>query len=81
MMSVMLAAALAIDPAAALGVIAVGFVLLLILRPIRVRSKQANRDVSKATRAMATRVTEYTRWAGTSDCSVWRTASWTRSTG
>ncbi len=61
MMAVMLGAALAIDPAAALGVIVVGFVLLMILRPIRVRSKQANRDLSKFTRAMATRVTEYTR--------------------
>ncbi len=61
MMSVLLAVALAVDPAAAIGVIVIGFVLLQILRPIRVRSKQANRDLSKFTRAMATRVTEYTR--------------------
>ncbi len=61
MMSVLLAVALAADPAAAIGVIVVGFVLLQILRPIRVRSKQASRDVSQFTRAMATRVTEYTR--------------------
>ena len=61
MMSVLLAVALAVNPAAAIGVIVIGFVLLQILRPIRVRSKQANRDLSKFTRAMATRVTEYTR--------------------
>ena len=60
MMSVLLAVALAVDPAAAIGVIVIGFVLVQILRP-GVRSKQANRDLSKFTRAMATRVTEYTR--------------------
>jgi ATP-binding cassette subfamily B protein len=61
MMAVLLGVALAVDPAAAIGVIVIGFVLLQILMPIRVRSRQANRDLSKFTRAMATRVTEYTR--------------------
>ena len=61
MVAGLLAVALAVDPAAAIGVIAIGFVLLQILRPLNKRSRQASRDVSKFTRAMATRVTEYTR--------------------
>ncbi len=61
MMAALLGVALAVDPAAAIGVIVIGFVLLQILRPLNLRSKRANRELSKTTRAMATRVTEYTR--------------------
>jgi ATP-binding cassette subfamily B protein len=53
--------ALTVDPAAAIGVIAVGIVLSLILRPLNLRSRRANRALSTTTRAMATQVTEYTR--------------------
>jgi ABC-type multidrug transport system fused ATPase/permease subunit len=61
MVSGLLAVALVVDPVAAIGVIAVGVVLSQMLRPLNQRSRQANRDQSKATRAMATQVTEYTR--------------------
>ncbi len=57
----LLAVALAVDPAAAIAVIVVGFLLLQILRPLNVRSKRMNRELSFTTRAMATRVTEYSR--------------------
>ncbi len=61
MVSGLLAVALVVDPAAAIGVIVVGVVLSQILRPLNQRSRRANRELSKATRAMATQVTEYTR--------------------
>ena len=61
MVSGLLAVALVVDPAAAIGVIGVGVVLSQILRPLNQRTRQANRDLSKATRAMATQVTEFTR--------------------
>ena len=61
MVSGLLGVALAVDPAAAIGVIGIGIVLSLILRPLNLRSRRANRELSKVTRAMATRVTEYTR--------------------
>ncbi len=57
----LLGVALTVDPVAAIGVIGVGIVLSLILRPLNVRSKRANRELSFVTRAMATQVTEYTR--------------------
>jgi ABC-type multidrug transport system fused ATPase/permease subunit len=57
----LLVVALAIDPAAAVGVIGVGIVLSQMLRPLNMRSRRANRELSKVTRAMATQVTEYTR--------------------
>jgi ATP-binding cassette, subfamily B, bacterial len=57
----LLGVALAVDPAAAVGVIGVGIVLSQILRPLNMRSRRANRELSKTTRAMATQVTEYTR--------------------
>ena len=63
MMSALLSVALVIDPAAAIGVIAISFVLLQILRPLNVRTRRANRELSRITRAMATQVTEYTRLA------------------
>ncbi len=63
MMCALLSVALVIDPAAAIGVIAISFVLLQILRPLNVRTRRANRELSKITRAMATQVTEYTRLA------------------
>ena len=59
--SVLLAVSLAVDPVAAIGVIGVGFVILQVLRPLNLRTRRANRELSKATRAMATRVTEYSR--------------------
>ena len=61
MVSGLLGVALTVDPAAAIGVIAVGIVLSLVLRPLNLRSRRANRELSKTTRAMATQVTEYTR--------------------
>ena len=61
MMSGLLGVALAVDPAAAIGVVVIGFVLLQLLRPLNLRSRRANRELSRVTRAMATRVTEYTR--------------------
>jgi ABC-type multidrug transport system fused ATPase/permease subunit len=57
----LLGVALTVDPAAAIGVIAVGIVLSLMLRPLNLRSRRANRELSKVTRGMATQVTEYTR--------------------
>jgi ATP-binding cassette, subfamily B, bacterial len=61
MVSGLLGVALAVDPAAAIGVIGIGIVLSQILRPLNMRSRRANRELSKVTRAMATQVTEYTR--------------------
>ncbi|MGB7051602.1 MAG: ABC transporter ATP-binding protein [Acidimicrobiales bacterium] len=61
MVTGLLGVALVIDPAAALGVIGIGIVLSLMLRPFNKRTRQANRELSKVTRAMATQVTEYTR--------------------
>lgn len=61
MVSGLLGVALTVDPIAAIGVIAVGVVLSLILRPLNVRSRRASRELSKTTRAMATQVTEFTR--------------------
>jgi ABC-type multidrug transport system fused ATPase/permease subunit len=57
----LLGVALFVDPAAALGVIGIGIVLSLILRPFNARTRRANRELSKVTRAMATQMTEYTR--------------------
>jgi ATP-binding cassette, subfamily B, bacterial len=57
----LLGAALLVDPTAAIGVIVIGIVLSQVLRPLNVRSKRANKELSKVTRAMATDVTEYTR--------------------
>ncbi len=61
MMTGLLGVALAVDPIAAFGVIGLGLVLSQILRPLNQRSRRANRELSKITRAMATQVTEYTR--------------------
>ncbi len=61
MVAGLLAVALAVDPPAAIGVIGVGIVLSQILRPLNIGSRRAYRELSKVTRAMATRVTEYTR--------------------
>jgi ABC-type multidrug transport system fused ATPase/permease subunit len=61
MVLALLGVALAVDPVAALGVLAIGFVLLQLLRPLNLRSRRASREVSTFTRAMATRVTEFTR--------------------
>lgn len=61
MVSGLLVVALVVDPVAALGVIAVGVVLSQMLKPLNHRSRQANRNQSKTTRAMSTQVTEYTR--------------------
>jgi ABC-type multidrug transport system fused ATPase/permease subunit len=61
MLSGLLGVALAVDPAAAVGVIGIGIVLSLMLRPFNLRSRRANRELSKTTRAMATQMTEYTR--------------------
>jgi ABC-type multidrug transport system fused ATPase/permease subunit len=60
-LSGLLGVALAVDPAAAAGVIGIGIVLSLMLRPFNQRSRRANRELSKVTRAMATQMTEYTR--------------------
>lgn len=57
----LLGVALAVDPAAAIGVIGVGIVLSQMLRPLNMRSRRANRELSRVTRGMATQVTEYTR--------------------
>ena len=61
MVLALLGVAMAVDPLAAIVVLVSGFVLLQILRPLNLRSRRANRELSKATRAMATQVTEYTR--------------------
>ncbi len=57
----LLGVALIVDPAAAFGVIGLGAALSLALRPFNRRTRQANRELSKTTRAMATQMTEYTR--------------------
>ena len=61
MVLALLGVALAVDPIAAAVVLVVGFVLLQMLRPLNIRSRRANRELSRTTRAMATQVTEYTR--------------------
>src|SRR5271155_630606 len=61
MVSALLGVALVVDPVAAIAVIGIGFVLLQMVRPLNLRSRRANRELSKITRAMATQVTEYTR--------------------
>ena len=61
MVFALLGVALAVDPVAAGIVLVMGFVLLQLLRPINLRSRRANRELSLTTRAMATQVTEYTR--------------------
>ncbi len=61
MVSGLLAVALVVDPIAAIAVIGVGVVLSQMLRPLNQRSRKANRELSRVTRAMATQVTEYTR--------------------
>ena len=63
MMLALLAVAVAVDPAAAIAVVTIGIVLLQVLRPLNTRSKRMNRELSKSTRSMATRVTEYSRLA------------------
>ncbi len=57
----LLGVALTVDPAAAIAVIAVGVVLSQMLRPFNKRTRRANRELSRVTRAMATQVTEFTR--------------------
>jgi ATP-binding cassette, subfamily B, bacterial len=61
MVLALLGLAIWVDPVAAIAVLVLSFVLLQILRPLRVRTKKANRELSRTTRAMSTRVTEYTR--------------------
>ena len=61
MVCAILTVALVVDPLAAIGVMSVGVVLSQMLRPINKRSRQATRDLSHVTRAMAIQVTEYTR--------------------
>ena len=61
MVAGLLGVALAVNPAAAIAVIAMGIVLSQILRPLNQRTRRNNRQLSKATRAMATQVTEFTR--------------------
>jgi ABC-type multidrug transport system fused ATPase/permease subunit len=61
MVAALLGVALAADPLAAIVVLALGFALLQLLKPLNVRTRRANRELSTVTRAMATQVTEYTR--------------------
>lgn len=61
MVMALLGIAVAIAPAAAGLILVLGFLLLQLLRPINLRSKRANRELSLITRGMATQVTEYTR--------------------
>jgi ATP-binding cassette subfamily B protein len=61
MVSALLGVALAVDPVAAIAVVGLGFVLLQMLRPLNTRTRRANRELSRVTRAMSTQVTEYTR--------------------
>ena len=76
MVCALLGVALAVDPIAAVFVLVFGFVLLQMLRPLNLRSRRANRELSTITRAMATQVTEYTRLSRDfTDCSVWRPGS------
>ena len=42
----LLAVALAVDPAAAIAVIVIGFVLLQVPRPLNARSKRLNKQLS-----------------------------------
>jgi ATP-binding cassette subfamily B protein len=61
MVCALLGVALFVAPLAAGIVLILGFVLLQLLRPLNLRSRRANRELSLTTRAMATQVTEYTR--------------------
>jgi ATP-binding cassette, subfamily B, bacterial len=61
MVCALLGLAIVVDPIAALAVLVLSIALLSMLRPLRARTKKANRELSRTTRAMATRVTEYTR--------------------
>jgi ATP-binding cassette, subfamily B, bacterial len=61
MAAALMGVALAVNPIAAGFVLVLGVVVLLLLRPINLRSRRANRELSRVTRAMATQVTEYTR--------------------
>jgi len=61
MVSALLGVALVVDPVAAIVVLGLGFVLLQMLRPLNLRTRAANRELSKVSRAMVTQVTEYTR--------------------
>jgi ATP-binding cassette subfamily B protein len=61
MLAGLLGVALAVDPAAALGVIGLGIVLSVSLRPFNARTRRANRELSRVSRGMATQMTEYTR--------------------
>jgi len=61
MVFALLGVSLAVDPLAAGIVLVLGFLVLQMLRPINIRSRRANRELSTITRAMATQVTEYTR--------------------
>jgi ATP-binding cassette, subfamily B, bacterial len=61
MVCALLGVALAVAPLAAGIVLVLGIVLLQMLRPLNLRSRRANRELSLTTRAMATQVTEYTR--------------------
>jgi ATP-binding cassette subfamily B protein len=63
MVLALMGVAMAVDPIAAIVVLISGFVLLQMLRPLNLRSRRANRELSTAQRAMATQVTEYTRLA------------------
>jgi ATP-binding cassette subfamily B protein len=61
MVAALLGVAVVVDPVAAVGVLVLGFLLLQMLRPLNLRTRRANRDLSTSTRAMSTQVTEYTR--------------------
>jgi ATP-binding cassette, subfamily B, bacterial len=61
MVAALLGLSLAVSPVAAGLVLVLGFVVLMTLRPINARSRRANRELSRITRAMVTQVTEYTR--------------------
>jgi ATP-binding cassette, subfamily B, bacterial len=61
MVAALLGVALAVDPIAAATVLVLGFVLLQMLRPLNLRTRRLNRQLSRVTRAMSTRVTEYSR--------------------
>jgi ATP-binding cassette, subfamily B, bacterial len=63
MVCTLLGVSLALNPVAAGFVLVLGVVVLLLLRPVNLRSKRANRELSRIVRTMATQVTEYTRLA------------------
>ena len=51
MVSALLGVALVVDPVAAIVVLGLGFVLLQMLRPLNLRTRAANRELSKVSRA------------------------------